>query len=130
MDDDVELSPQVVAALYGVIQAAVRGDDEAELARKTEAVLDNLQQMRDRSGPQYELSQQRSRIVADAYRAAGSPRHVSKVRTPTGWEYRHIVTRGPRRGELEPATEEDWRAWHAWAGIRFQLRAELRRRDG
>jgi hypothetical protein len=77
-----------------------------------------------RSGPIYEQSRRLSRIVSNAYRAAGRPRDVGRRRTAEGWTYFHRVTKGARRYELEAATEEEWRRWSLWEIERDRLRDE------
>lgn len=70
---------------------------------------------------------QLSAIVAEAYRAAGRPRKVTRVWTRRGgWgECLHMIESGPRRYEYEPATEAEWRAWSAWVIERDRLREQL-----
>ncbi len=72
-------------------------------------------------------SQELSRIVAEAYRAAGRPRRVTRIWTHgEGWgECLHQIGSGPRRYEFEPATEAEWKAWTAWVIERDRLREEL-----
>lgn len=84
--------------------------------------LDAFKQMREHSGPIYDQSRQLGRIVADSYRAAGRPRRVVKV-----WRggYAHPVRTGPFHHDLDPATEEEWKAWEAWVVERRRIRAEL-----
>jgi hypothetical protein len=84
--------------------------------------LEASQQMREHSGPIYDQSRQLGRVVADAYRAAGRPRRVVKL-----WRggYAHPVRTGPFHADLDPATEDEWKAWEAWVEERNRLRREL-----
>lgn len=84
--------------------------------------LDAFKQMRGRSGPIYEESRRLGKVVADAYRAAGRPRRVVKL-----WRggYAHPVRTGPFHQDLDPATEDEWRAWEAWVDERRRIRQEL-----
>lgn len=77
-------------------------------------------QMTERSGPAYATASERSRAVADAYRAAGSPPRVTSGPTP--------LLYGPwkARGEQIPATPQQAAAWRAWTAERERLRRELR----
>ena len=95
---------------------------DAAIARQFAA----LKQMTERSGPIYELAREPSRIISDAYRAAGRPRAVSALGTRDGWVYVHRITRGPRKWQDETATEAEWRAWRAWCSARERLRRTLR----
>ena len=96
------------------VQARLAGERlTAALARQKDA----LKQMRERTGPIYELARERSRIIGEAYRAAGSPRHVAMVRGPDGWHIMRIVGRGAHT-RYEPSTETEWRAWRTWASDR------------
>jgi len=92
----------------------------AAMDRQAEAFT----QMRARSGPIYDLARERSRIVSEAYRAAGRPRDVTASRTRNGWTYEHKVGHGST-ARLEPATEDEWTAWVAWCRERERLRREL-----
>ncbi len=91
-----------------------------------ERQLEALRQMESRSGPIYERAREGSRVVSEAYRAAGRPRDVTRVRGPDGWQYVHQVGRGHGFQRFEPATEEEWRAWDAWCRERERLRERLR----
>lgn len=85
-------------------------------------------QMRARSGPLYERSRERSRIVSAAYRAAGSPRKVFMTLGPDRrplygfaepWRRRRDR---PNPSAFEAATEADADAWYAWWRERDRLR--------
>lgn len=80
-------------------------------------VLRVQREMKERSGPFYELSKERSRIISTAWRAAGSPRHVSQVGTSNGIAY--VVWHRDR--SFDWVTEEDWNAWMAWQRERARL---------
>ena len=73
-------------------------------------------------------SQELSRIVAEAYKAADRPRQVTRVWTRRGgWgECLHRIRSGARRYEYEPATEAEWKAWSTWVVERDRFREELR----
>ena len=79
------------------------------------------------AGERERLGRELSRIVAEAYKAAGRPRQVTRVWTRRGgWgECLHRIRSGPRRYEYEPATEAEWRAWSAWVVERDRLREQL-----
>ena len=83
---------------------------------------EDINQMRERSGPLYDESRRLGKIVADAYRAAGRPRQVVKL-----WRggYAHPVRTGPFHHDLEPATEAEWSAWQAWVEERRRIRREI-----
>lgn len=81
---------------------------------------DNWTQMTDRSGPIYATAKERSRAVAEAYRAAGSPPHVTSGPQPL------LYAPWKARGEQIPATPEQAAAWRAWTSERERLRRELR----
>ncbi len=83
-----------------------------------------LRQMQERSGPEYELALERSRLINAAWRAAGSPRRVSRVHTSGGLAYRFTGRNDGRR--TEPATLDDWTAWQTWQRERERLRGEVR----
>ncbi len=83
-----------------------------------------MRQMQERSGPEYELATERSRIVNAAWRAVGRPSRVSRVHVQGGIEYR--FTGGGERRRTEPATLDDWNAWQAWQRQRERLRAQVR----
>lgn len=85
--------------------------------------FDAMSQMTQRSGPVYETARQRSRIVREAYRAAGSPCHVIAVHTPAGLRFMRYVA--PPKVASEPATDEEWQAWQAWCRERERLRREV-----
>ena len=68
--------------------------------------LHALSLLLERSGPIYDLAHERSRIVSEAYRAAGRPRDINRYPGPDGWRYVHQVKRGPRRWEEELAVLE------------------------
>lgn len=56
-------------------------DQEAAMERLRDSIrrqADAERQMRERSGPLYELSKQRSRLIGEAWRAAGRPRDPSR----------------------------------------------------
>ncbi len=100
-------------------------DDETVAALEAdEAALERQgavwQQLADRSGPVYDAAKARSRAVADAYRAAGSPTRVTSGPQP--------LLYGPWKscGEQVPATTEQAAAWRAWTSERERLRRELR----
>ena len=78
------------------------------------------QQLADRSGPVYDTAKARSKAMADAYRAAGSPPRVTSGPQP--------LLYGPwkARGEQVPATPAQAAAWRAWTSERERLRRELR----
>lgn len=52
---------------------------EDRLHRALSRQFDALGQMQERSGPIYEQARARSRIVSEAYKAAGSPRKVVRL---------------------------------------------------
>jgi hypothetical protein len=79
-----------------------------------------MSQMVNRSGPIYDTARERSRIVHEAWRAAGSPRHVQRIHTADGVRY---FTDPPAR---TLATEAQSAAWNAWRRERDRLRRELR----
>ncbi len=81
-------------------------------------------QMRQRSGPYYDLSRERSRIVSEAYRAAGSPRKVF-MRHGLDGELRYFFARQHPVPDPQPATKTDADAWYAWGRERDHLRREL-----
>jgi hypothetical protein len=83
---------------------------KASMAR----MVDAQRQMEQRAGPVYDLSVSRSRVVSDAYRAAGSPPK------PPGSPFQFSET-----GLLERGDTPEWQAWRAWLQIREQLRREL-----
>jgi hypothetical protein len=99
-------------------------DPDEDAAERLNAALDRQsavwQQMTDRSGPVYDTAKERSRAVADAYRAAGSPARVTTGPQP--------LLYGPlkARGEQIPATPAQAAAWRAWTAERERLRRELR----
>lgn len=94
------------------------------LSSKIHATLDCHKQMKERSGPIYDLSRERSRIIKDAWRAAGSPRKVSMISTKDGVKY--VVHRSS--GDYEFVTKDEADAWYAWRRERDRLRNELRRK--
>ena len=93
-------------------------------------VHEQYRQMKERSGPQYELSASRSRVGTAAYRAAGSPPKVSSAMVPVTfierdgqlygdkYEIRYYLAKSMRRGarpdEWIEATPEQVEAWAAW----------------
>lgn len=89
------------------------------------AVTESILQMRARSGPLWDLAKERGQIMSEAYRAAGSPAHVTIVNYPDGGRYARVIGHGAST-RFEPATEAEWRAWRAWATDRDRLRQELR----
>ena len=99
----------------------LHGHMQSAIARQ----FDVLRQMVERSGPIYELARERSRIISEAYRAAGRPRDVTMIRTPEGWSYVHRVGHGHRYVRDDPATEPEWRAWRAWCSERERLRRDV-----
>jgi hypothetical protein len=94
----------------------------ASMTRIAEAVT----QMQARSGPYYDLARERSRIVAAAYKAAGSPRKVG-----AGMAYNPLrvvpvfTVRSGKTYHTEPATQADKDAWYSWVRERDHLRREL-----
>jgi len=86
--------------------------------------VDTVRPIQDRSGPLHALSRERSRIVHEAWRAAGRPRHVSRVMGPDGPRYVLHATKF-RGAAREFVTEDEWRAWSDWAAKRYRLRREL-----
>ena len=74
-------------------------------------------QMEQRQGPLYELSKANSRIISEAWRAAGSPRK------PPGSGLQKSAS-----GHLERTETPEWRAWRAWIRERERLRRENRMR--
>ncbi len=93
----------------------------AAIARQFEV----LRQMQERSGPIYELARERSRIISEAYQAAGRPRRVSLVHSPHGLAYVFHVRRGGKWNHSEPATRDDADAWYGWWRERERLRRKL-----
>ena len=85
---------------------------------------DALRQMMTRSGPLYELARQRSRVVSEAYRAAGRPPAIRPIHGRDGRTYVRKVGRG-RHWHYEPATQDEWEAWQAWLRQRARLRKQL-----
>jgi hypothetical protein len=89
-------------------------------------IAEAVTQMQARKGPYYDLAKERSRIVAAAYKAAGSPRKVGA--TWVGNPIRTVPVFVVRNGgsyRLEPATQADKDAWHAWVRERDRLRRQL-----
>ncbi len=82
-------------------------------------------QMRERSGPQYELAAERSRTASAAYRTAGRPPKVIGVTVGSldadgGWhreEHWYLAARY-KQGERVEATPEQVAAWDAWRAAR------------
>lgn len=87
--------------------------------RGLKAVLDNQQQMRLRSGPMYELSRERSRIVGAAWRAAGSPQRPRGALTG-------ISGTGNKLYGPPDRTSAEWQTWRGWLRKRTRLHRELR----
>ncbi len=77
-------------------------------------------QMTDRSGPVYATAKERSRVVAEAYRAAGSPPRV------TSGPEALLYAPWKAKRNIVPATPEQAAAWRAWTSERERLRRELR----
>lgn len=94
-------------------------------------MVEQHKQMEERSGPQYELAKQRSRLMSDAWRAAGSPARLTCVihghTDENGWtgQIRWYVHRAYKRGELVEATPDQLTAWRAWQTDSRRLRREL-----
>lgn len=92
-------------------------DDNPAVRRLTASMarmVDAQRQMEQRAGPVYDLAVSRSRVISDAYRAAGSPPK------PRGPGFQLSETGMPERVETP-----EWQAWRAWLTIRYQLRREL-----
>lgn len=92
------------------------------LARLEESIRrtnDVRRQMRNRAGPMYALSRERSPVINLAWRAAGSPR---RPRGP-------LIGRAALTGRpvYDPPDKEtpEWRAWVAWQAQRHRLRHEM-----
>jgi hypothetical protein len=84
-------------------------------------VVETQKQMIDRAGPIYEISKARSKIVSDAWKAAGGPRRVYRV----GWgadTSRFCVRSG--KAEIEVG-EAEYQRWQAWVSERERLRREI-----
>jgi hypothetical protein len=93
--------------------------------------LDAHWQMSDRSGPLYDLAKEHSRIVHDAYKAAGPPRKIYRSGM-NGTLRRPIDVVQVRRGDTyqeEPATQVEVDAWWAWVRRREALRRSIGMRD-
>jgi hypothetical protein len=76
--------------------------------------------MRKRSGPHYDLATERGRITKAAWRAAGSPVRLQRVRGGRWYLYASW-----KRGDRQEATPAQVAAWEAWCPERFRLRREL-----
>lgn len=87
-----------------------------------ERLWDNWTQIMSRSGPIYVTAKERSKAVADAYRAAGSP---AKVYGALG-SAAHLAAPWDREKRIVPATPEQAAAWRAWTSKRERLRRELK----
>lgn len=99
-------------------------EEEERRAVPLRRQMEAYAQMVQRSGSLYELARERSRIVTEAYRAAGRPRKVSLTRTHEGWQHMFHIGRG-HESQAEPATKQDADAWYAWARQRDRLRRKL-----
>lgn len=98
--------------------------DASRLESAVRRTMARQRQMQERSGPEYELAVEHSRVINAAWRAFGSPRRVSRVHAADGLAYR-FTGRGGRWGS-EPATLDDWNAWQGWQRERARLRAQVR----
>ena len=97
-------------------QAAWWEQKGAAMRRQIEATL----QMERRSGPYYEASRSRSRIVNEAWKAAGSPRHV-RVSSRHGQRVYYVHT----AQDVIDVSEDEWQAWRKWVHAREKLRREI-----
>lgn len=84
--------------------------------------LDVLRQMAEGSGPTYTLARERGITINAAYRDAGAPRRVARVRTPDGWAFHFRVRDDLGKWRIRPATEAEWLAWASWRRQRRHLR--------
>ena len=84
-----------------------------------------VKQMQDRSGPIYETARARSRISSEAWRAAGSPRPVHRVRRDGVPTYVFWSNHGDPMTWL-PASDAEVAAWYAWWRERDRLRRDVR----
>jgi DNA-directed RNA polymerase subunit RPC12/RpoP len=97
------------------LSAEARVAYERAIARLSAAAArqsDAHRQMEARSGPVYEVSRERSRLISEAWRAFGSPHR------PQHFD----ITRPP-----DPTTPEGraWHAWRAWRREKARLYREL-----
>lgn len=77
---------------------------------------ETIRQLQNHEGEDYE----KHRSITDAYRAAGSPRHVYRTwSTPPRFWVR-------QRGNEIPVTEAEWDIWRAWEKERQRLRGRSR----
>jgi hypothetical protein len=106
--------------------------DDATLGRVTAAFgrqMAACKQMRERSGPIYEAACERSRVISGAWRAAGSPRLVHRVRRGGVSCYVFWSEHSDPR-TWEPATDAQVTAWYSWWRARDRLRRSLRAPKG
>lgn len=94
--------------------------DADALDAAIERQWDNWRQMTDQSGPVYTTAKERSRAVAEVYRAAGSPPRV------TSGPEALLYAPWKAKRNIVPATPEQAAAWRAWVVERERLRRELR----
>ena len=90
------------------------------MIERLKRMIEQHEQMRERSGPHYDLATQRGRIIKTAWRAAGSPARLQRVYGGQWYLYASW-----KRGDRQEATPAQVAAWEAWCTERFRLRREL-----
>lgn len=87
-------------------------------------MFEQRKQMRQRSGHLYDQAAERSRIMAAAWRAAGSPARLQRVHTSPD-RINWYLYASWKRGHRELATPDQVAAWQAWCSERSRLHNEL-----
>lgn len=88
------------------------------LQRSLKRLTDNQDQMKARSGPMYELSRERSRLISEAWRAAGRPKR------PRG-AFRGISGSGKKLYGAPDRTTAEWQVWREWLHQKTALYRKL-----
>lgn len=87
-------------------------------------MIEQHEQMRERSGPHYDLATQRGRIITAAWRAAGSPARLQRVYAGPHRIAWYLYAPW-KRGHRQEATPAQVAAWQAWCAERSRLHREL-----
>jgi len=88
------------------------------LQQSFKRLTDNLDQMKARSGPFYDLAHERNRIISSAWRATGSPKR------PRG-AFRGVSGNGKKLYGPPDRTTAEWQVWREWLQQKTRLYREL-----